>query len=360
MTHPIQHQLATLAGQIKAKATELGFQQCAITHTDLSEEQAGLESWLQQEMHGEMDYLARHTDMRLDPTLLVPGTQRIISVRMDYLPPEVETVKILQQPDKAYVARYTLGRDYHKLMRKRLQTLGHWISEHSPAETSFRPFVDSAPVMERSLARNAGLGWIGKHTLLLNRHAGSWFFLGELFINLPLPVDPPEQKGHCGRCTACLDICPTQAFPAPHVLDARRCISYLTIELKGSIPVELRPLMGNRIFGCDDCQIVCPWNRFAKRSPEDDFKPRHHLDQADLLSLFNWDETTFLKRTEGSAIRRTGYEGWQRNIAVALGNSRGGEQVRQALQQKLASASPLVREHIEWALAELDKSDPAQ
>ncbi|WP_409523406.1 tRNA epoxyqueuosine(34) reductase QueG [Nitrincola sp. MINF-07-Sa-05] len=357
MTHPTRNELDTLAEQIKIWAAELGFQQCAITHTDLSEEKAGLESWLEQGMHGEMDYLDRNTDLRLDPAQLVPGTQRIISVRMDYLPPEVETLKILQQPDKAYVARYTLGRDYHKLMRKRLQTLGKLISEHSPAETSFRPFVDSAPVLERTLARNAGLGWIGKHTLLLNRHAGSWFFLGELFINLPLPIDPPEQNSHCGRCTACLDICPTQAFPAPYVLDARRCISYLTIELKGSIPVELRPLMGNRIFGCDDCQMVCPWNRFAKRSPEDDFKPRHHLDQADLLSLFNWDENTFLQRTEGSAIRRTGHEGWQRNIAVALGNSRGGEQVRQALQQRLASASPLVKEHIEWALAELEKSE---
>lgn len=353
MTQPTPQTLASLADRIKTWAQELGFQQCAITHTDLSAEQTGLESWLAQGMHGEMEYLARHTELRIHPDQLLPGTQRIISVRMDYLPPEVETLRILQQPDKAYVARYTLGRDYHKLVRKRLQALGNLISEHAGAETSFRPFVDSAPVLERPLARNAGLGWIGKHTLLLNRQAGSWFFLGELFINLPLPVDPPELQSHCGRCRACLDICPTRAFPEPYVLDARRCISYLTIELKGAIPVELRPLIGNRIFGCDDCQLVCPWNRFAKRSQEDDFKPRHQLDQADLLSLFNWDETTFLTRTEGSAIRRTGYEGWQRNIAVALGNSRGGEAVVTALKTRLNSASALVREHIEWALERL-------
>ncbi|KDE40564.1 MAG: tRNA epoxyqueuosine(34) reductase QueG [Nitrincola lacisaponensis] len=354
-TPPSTEDLATLALKIKHWAKEFGFQQCAITGTDLSAEAEGLDQWLEQGMQGEMHWLAEHREKRLDASQLLPGTQRIISLRMDYLPPDVQTLHILNNPDKAYIARYTLGRDYHKLMRNRLKQLGLRINQELQQDSIFRPFVDSAPVLERPLARNAGLGWIGKHTLLLNRQAGSWFFLGELFINLPLPLDSPQQESHCGKCTACLDVCPTQAFPRPYVLDARRCISYLTIENKGSIPVSLRSAIGNRIFGCDDCQLVCPWNRFAKHSQEDDFKPRHQLDDIELLTLFRWDEATFLKRTEGSAIRRTGFIGWQRNLAVALGNSRGGSDVEQALEQRLqhADCPDMLREHIQWALQQL-------
>ncbi|SEG86451.1 tRNA epoxyqueuosine(34) reductase QueG [Marinobacterium lutimaris] len=347
--------LESLAQRLKQRARELGFQQCAITLPDASAEAEHLQQWLDTGYQGEMGYLEQHFDKRIDPKLLVPGCERIVMVRMDYLPPETTTLKTLANPDKAYIARYTLGRDYHKLIRKRLKQLGQWLAAEAGDEAAvqFRPFVDSAPVLERPLARNAGIGWIGKHTLLLNRQAGSLFFLGELFTNLPLPIDAPETESHCGRCSACLDICPTKAFPEAGVLDARRCISYLTIEYSGSIPEELRPLMGNRIFGCDDCQLICPWNRFAKRTPEEDFKPRHSLDDVDLLTLFNWDEETFLKNTEGSAIRRTGFEGWQRNLAVALGNSRGGDKVEEALRSRRESVSALVQEHIDWALERL-------
>lgn len=355
--HPLQDtiEMEQLAKQIKAWALELGFAHCGITGTDLSSEAEHLQSWLSEGMQGEMQWLGEHQEKRLDAAKLHPNTQRIISVRMDYLPADVQTLSILENPDKAYIARYTLGRDYHKLMRKRLKALGEKIQSHLQQSLVFRPFVDSAPVLERPIARNAGLGWIGKHTLLLTREAGSWFFLGELFINLPLPLDPPELKSHCGKCTSCLDVCPTQAFPKPYVLDARRCISYLTIEHKGSIPEVLRKPMGNRVFGCDDCQLFCPWNRFAQSSTEDDFKPRHQLDDIDLLTLFKWDEATFLKNTEGSAIRRTGYEGWQRNLAVALGNSTGGEQIIAALEQRLSDqdCSTLLAEHIRWALDQL-------
>ncbi len=351
-------QLDTLAQALKQQAQELGFADCAITLPDASQEADRLQRWLDAGYQGSMDYLNQNVDKRLDPTLLVPGTRRIIMLRMDYLPAETPITGILRDPDKAYVARYTLGRDYHKLIRKRLKQLGQWLdSQVDDVEVRFRPFVDSAPVLERPLARNAGLGWIGKHTLLLNRQAGSWFLLGELFIDLPLPIDPPETESHCGRCSACIDICPTRAFPEPGVLDARRCISYLTIEYRGSIPLELRPLIGNRIFGCDDCQLICPWNRFAKRSDEPDFQPRHNLDQVELLELFEWDEATFLKRTEGSAIRRTGYEGWQRNLAVALGNGRGGEKVMDALRTRRETSSELVQEHIDWALARLSEGE---
>ncbi len=340
--------LHSLAAAVKRRARELGFQQCAITLPDASAEAEHLQAWLDAGYQGEMHYLEQHLDKRLDPRLLHPGTERLILVRMDYLPPEIDTLKALANPDRAYIARYTLGRDYHKLIRKRLQQLGEWLD--SQGGSGSRPFVDSAPVLERPLARNAGLGWIGKHTLLLNRQAGSLFFLGELFTSLPLPIDAPETGQHCGQCSACLDICPTRAFPAPYQLDARRCISYLTIEYRGSIPLELRPLIGNRIFGCDDCQLICPWNRFARRSEESDFTPRHALDRASLLELFRWDEARFLRNTEGSAIRRTGYEGWQRNLAVALGNSRGGPEVIAALQAGRSRVSALVDEHIDWAL----------
>jgi len=352
---PTDSRLQALADGLKVRARELGFQQCAITLPDASMEAEHLRQWLELGYQGEMQYLEQHLDKRLDPRLLVPGAERIVMVRMDYLPPDTSTLRTLADPNKAYIARYTLGRDYHKLIRKRLKQLGQWLQQEAGPEASveFRPFVDSGPVLERPLARNAGIGWVGKHTLILNRTAGSLFFLGELFTNLPLPVDEPETESHCGRCTACLDICPTRAFPEPGVLDARRCISYLTIEYRGSIAPELRPLIGNRIFGCDDCQLICPWNRFAKRSPEEDFKPRHSLDNADLLSLFAWDEETFLRNTEGSAIRRTGFEGWQRNLAVALGNSGGGDAVIHALKARRDDATPLVREHIDWALARL-------
>ncbi len=349
-------QLQQLSLALKEKARELGFHDCAITLPDASAESESYTRWLEAGYQADMAYLNENLDKRFDPTLLLPGTRRIIMLRMDYLPTEAPITGVLRNPDKAYIARYTLGRDYHKLMRKRLKQLGQWFnSQIEGIEVQFRPFVDSAPVLERPLARNAGLGWIGKHTLLLNRHAGSWFLLGELFINLPLPVDAPETEQHCGRCRACLDVCPTNAFPEPYVLDARRCISYLTIEHKGSIPHELRPLMGNRIFGCDDCQLICPWNRFARRSSEPDFQPRHGLDTASLLELFLWDETTFLKRTEGSAIRRTGYEGWQRNLAVALGNSNGGDAVMEALRNRRATASEMLIEHIDWALQQLSE-----
>ncbi|MFY0677983.1 MAG: tRNA epoxyqueuosine(34) reductase QueG [Neptuniibacter sp.] len=348
--------LSQLANDIKNWAKELGFQQCGITDCDLSSEKEHYTSWLEQNFHGEMSYLENHLDKRFEADLLVPGSQRIICVRMDYLPPSTEALNNLSNDEQAYVSRYTLGRDYHKLIRKRLTELGKKIDK-AVGGSVFRAFVDSAPILERPLAEKAGIGWRGKHTLVLNRSAGSMFFLGELFIDLPLPIDPPETESHCGKCTACLDVCPTNAFPEPNVLDARRCISYLTIELKGSIPEELRPLMGNRIFGCDDCQLICPWNRFSNFTEEQDFHPRQKLDKSSLLELFEWTEEEFLKRTEGSAIRRTGYIGWLRNIAVALGNSSGGELIEKALEQKLGHPSEIVREHTEWALAQLHKTE---
>jgi epoxyqueuosine reductase len=279
----------------------------------------------------------------------VPGTLRVVSLRMDYLSGDTRMAQLLAQPEKAYVSRYALGRDYHKLIRKRVQQLADKIqAEIGPF--GFRAFVDSAPVLEKAIAEQAGLGWIGKNTLVLNRKAGSYFFLAELFVDLPLPVDPPHATEHCGRCSACLDICPTNAFVGPYVLDARRCISYLTIELKGAIPQELRPLIGNRVFGCDDCQIVCPWNRFARPSGESDFKPRHNLDNAELAELFMWDEGKFLSSTEGSPLRRTGYENWLRNLAVGLGNAPSTIPVLEALKARREYPSELVREHVEWAL----------
>jgi len=351
--------LSQLANDIKNWAKELGFQQCGITDCDLSSEKKHYTSWLEQNFHGEMSYLENHLDKRFEADLLVPGSQRIICVRMDYLPPSTEALNNLSNDEQAYVSRYTLGRDYHKLIRKRLTELGKKIDK-TVGGNAFRAFVDSAPILERPLAEKAGIGWRGKHTLILNRSAGSMFFLGELFIDLPLPIDPPETENHCGKCTACLDVCPTNAFPEPNVLDARRCISYLTIELKGSIPEELRPLMGNRIFGCDDCQLICPWNRFSNFTEEQDFHPRQKLDKSSLLELFEWTEEEFLKRTEGSAIRRTGYIGWLRNIAVALGNSSGGELIEAALQKKLEYPSEIVREHVEWALKQLQNGEAPQ
>jgi epoxyqueuosine reductase len=308
-----------------------------------------------------MGFLADHFEKRIDPKQLVDGTLRVIMVRMDYLPSDVKFTSILANPNKGYIARYALGRDYHKLIRNRLKHLGQWLEESCEQSIKFRPFVDSAPILERPLARDAGLGWVGKHTLLLNRSAGSWFFLGSLFIDLPLPIDTPESETHCGKCTACMDICPTNAFPAPYVLDARRCISYLTIEHRGSIPEELRPLMGNRIFGCDDCQLICPWNRFAKHTNEKDFSPRHQLDNQDLLELFSWSEEEFLAKTEGSAIRRTGYQGWRRNIAIALGNS-GDPKALEAIKSAVDAQNdtPMVQEHFLWALNQLSSDSAIQ
>jgi epoxyqueuosine reductase len=342
----------TLAEKVKAWGLELGFQQVGISDTDLDEHEARLLKWLEAGRHGGMEYMARHGTKRARPAELLPGTLRVISVRMDYHPPGArESWSVIGDPSLGFVSRYALGRDYHKLMRNRLQKLASRI-EREVGPFGYRAFVDSAPVLEKALAEKSGLGWIGKHTNLLSREAGSWFFLGELYTNLPLPADPPGEA-HCGTCTACMDICPTGAIVAPYQLDARLCISYLTIEHKGPIPEQLRPLMGNRIYGCDDCQLVCPWNRFAQPSAEADFRARHGLDAPSLVALFSWDESTFLARTEGSAIRRIGHERWLRNLAVALGNGEPGTGAVEALESRTDHPSPVVREHTGWALARL-------
>ncbi len=347
----IDHQ--TLASLIKAWSMELGFQQTGITGIDLGEDEDRLLEWLDKQRHGEMGYMERHGTRRSRPADLEAGTLRVISVRMDYFPVEVANAdKILENNNKAYVSRYALGRDYHKLLRKRLQKLADKI-EKSTGKFGYRVFVDSAPVLEKALARNSGLGWIGKHTNLINRHAGSWFFLGEIYTDLPLPVDPVYKENYCGSCTACMDVCPTQAIVAPFQVDARRCISYLTIELRTAIPEEFRSAIGNRIYGCDDCQLVCPWNKYASPTTEADFAVRNDLDSSDLITLFQWTEEEFLKKTEGSAIRRIGYESWLRNIAVALGNSEASESVLMALRQRENYDSELVREHVSWALNSL-------
>jgi len=347
MTSP--HSPDQLAEQIRDWAAALGFQQLGITSTALADDEARLNQWLAGDFHGDMDYMARHGSKRSHPEELVPGTVRVISVRMDYLPDEdTPPAQLLEQTELAYVSRYALGRDYHKLMRRRLQQLADKIATaHGPF--GYRAFVDSAPVLEKPLARNAGLGWIGKHTNLINQDAGSWFFLGELLTDLPLPVDTPATE-HCGSCTACIDVCPTAAIIGPFQLDARRCISYLTIELKGSIPEEFRPLIGNRVYGCDDCQLFCPWNKFAQPTAESDFMPRHGLEAARLTDLFAWNEAEWLEKMAGSAIRRIGYEQWLRNIAVALGNAPASTDVINALRLREQDSSELVREHVRWAL----------
>jgi epoxyqueuosine reductase len=347
-TRLIDH--AALARDIKSWGHELGFQYIGITDTDLGRHEVHLERWLAAGRHGDMDYMQRHGSRRTHPAELVPGTVRVISARMDYWPGAAMPIQeILEEPARAFVSRYALGRDYHKLLRSRLQKLADHIATRV-GPFGYRVFTDSAPVLEKALAEKAGLGWIGKHTNLIDAKTGSWFFLGELFTDLPLPPDEPASN-HCGSCQACLDVCPTQAIVAPYELDARRCISYLTIELRGPIPEELRPLIGNRIYGCDDCQLVCPWNKFARPTPEPDFAPRHGLDAATLIELFRWSETEFLTNTEGSAIRRIGYDCWLRNIAVALGNAPHSEAVIVALRARLPAASALVAEHIHWALA---------
>ncbi|MBI1282755.1 MAG: tRNA epoxyqueuosine(34) reductase QueG [Thiobacillus sp.] len=344
-----EHDLTRLAQQIKQWGYELGFAAVGIGDCELNSAETGLIAWLAQGFHGEMDYMAVHGVKRSRPAVLVPGTLRIISARLDYFPPAAaDPHAMLSDADAAYVSRYALGRDYHKVLRNRLQTLAEKITAEV-GEHHFRVFTDSAPVLEVELATKSGLGWRGKHTLLLNRQHGSWFFLGEIYTDLPLPVDAPE-AGHCGSCEACLDICPTQAIVAPYHLDARRCISYLTIELKGSIPLELRPLLGNRIYGCDDCQLVCPWNRFAQTATLPDFGVRNGLDSARLADLFFWSEADFNERLAGSPIRRIGHERWLRNIAVALGNASRSPEIVSALGSRLEHPSALVREHVAWAL----------
>ena len=328
---------------------ELGFQQIAITGTDLSRDEAALLAWLDAGCHGELGYMARHGLRRARPAELVPGTIRVISARMNYRRGGADPRAVLGNPELGYVSRYALGRDYHKVIRRRLQRLADHI-ESEVGAFGYRAFTDSAPVMEKPLARNAGLGWIGKHTNLINRTAGSWFFLGELYTDLPLDVDAPGND-HCGTCRACIDACPTGAIVAPYRLDARLCISYLTIELHGPIPEDLRPLVGNRIFGCDDCQLVCPWNRFSAAGTETDFDPRHGLDGAALAALFAWTRDDYEERTRGMALRRLGYERWLRNIAVALGNAPPSRTVKAALASRRDHPSALVREHVAWAMA---------
>jgi len=342
--------MKVLADDIRQWGRELGFQRVGFADTDLAEHERRLQEWLDAGHHGEMRYMQKHGTRRSRPGELVPGTIRVISARMDYLPGQGEPIEaVLEDRAAAFVSRYALGRDYHKLMRQRLQRLAARIGEAAGA-FGYRVFVDSAPVLEKALAEKAGLGWIGKHSNLLSREAGSWFFLGEIFTDLPLPADRPS-RNHCGDCTRCLDICPTQAIVAPYTVDARRCISYLTIELRGPIPEAFRPLLGNRIYGCDDCQLVCPWNRFAQYTAEADFAPRHGLDSAGLIELFAWTEEQFLARTEGSAIRRIGHACWLRNIAVALGNAPTTREVTNALQRRASHPSEMVREHVHWALS---------
>ncbi|EIP0122155.1 tRNA epoxyqueuosine(34) reductase QueG [Vibrio alginolyticus] len=338
-----------LAQQIKVWGKELGFQKVGICDVDLSEHEAALQKWLDAGYHGSMDWMARHGMMRARPHELLPGTVRVISVRMDYLPPEAQFASNLANKSHAYISRYALGRDYHKLVRKQLNKLGKLI-EQEVGQYGYRPFVDSAPILERPLAQKAGLGWTGKHSLILDQDCGSWFFLGELLVDLPLPVDEPSVD-QCGKCKACITSCPTQAIIEDKVVDARRCISYLTIEFDGVIPEEFRKPMGNRIYGCDDCQLVCPWNRYADITEQDDFHRRDSFKNPDLVDMFNWDEATFLKNMEGSAIRRIGHIQWLRNIAVALGNAEYSQRIIDALESRQGE-NKLLDEHIKWALTE--------
>lgn len=340
--------LLELAIRLKEWGKELGFQQIGVSDIDLSQAERRLSDWLSRQFHGEMHYMQHHGLKRSRPSDLVAGTVRVISARMDYLPEDQKSSDaLLDHPSRAYVSRYALGRDYHRVMRSKLKALAKKIEDVTGA-FGHRVFVDSAPVLEKPLAEKAGLGWIGKHTNLINKDAGSWFFLGELYTDLPLPVDVPEES-HCGSCRACLDVCPTGAIVGPYELDARRCISYLTIELKGSIPNEFRKSIGNRIYGCDDCQIFCPWNKFAKPSNESDFTPRHGLDTSKLTELFGWSEETWLAKTQGSAIRRIGYKQWLRNIAVALGNAESTPEVVDALNARANTGDDVVDEHVRWA-----------
>ena len=348
--HPYGNaEMIDLKSKVIAWCGELGFQQTGITDIELSQAESHLADWLRDKFHGSMDYMERHGNKRSRPAELVPGTLRVISVRMDYFPESQDAAKQrLDDGHSAYISRYALGRDYHKTLRGRLRALARRIEEDI-GEFGYRVFVDSAPVLEKALAQKAGIGWVGKHTNIIHDKAGSWFFLGELYTDLPLPVDTPSES-HCGSCTACIDVCPTDAITGPYQLDARRCISYLTIEMRAAIPVEFRKAMGNRIYGCDDCQIFCPWNKFAKPSAEGDFAPRHGLDSAELVDLFAWTEQTWLDKTEGSAIRRVGYESWLRNIAVALGNAETTPEVVAALEAQIDTPLNILAEHVTWAL----------
>jgi epoxyqueuosine reductase len=349
-----------LSQQLQVWARELGFQQLAVSDIQLDTAESHLLNWLQKGCHGEMAYMQRHGTKRSRPGELEPGTLSVISLRMDYFPPDATPVKtLLKSPELGLISRYATGRDYHKLIRKRLQKLVDKMQAEIGA-FGYRVFTDSAPVLEKALAENAGLGWIGKHTNLINRQAGSWFFLSEIYTDLPLPTNQTPTENHCGSCQACIDICPTQAIVAPYQLDARRCISYLTIELKSAIPIEFRKAIGNHIYGCDDCQLVCPWNRFARPSDEKDFEVRHGLDAPELLALFAWSENEFLQKMQGSAIRRIGYMQWLRNIAVAIGNIAPKNeshrlQLLQALKDKRSLVNEMVQEHIDWALGELQQ-----
>lgn len=344
---------------IQAWSYELGFADCGFSNIQLDDYIQRLESWLAAGYNGDMNWIVDSLQQRQNPQRLVPHTITVISVRMNYFSPETQPLQVLENSDKAYIARYALGRDYHKLMRKRIAQLADKIRHYlekvqtkSDLSLTQRPFVDSGPVLEKPFAEKAGLGWIGKNSLLINKRQGSMFFLGELLTSLEFQQDKPVEDS-CGKCKACLNICPTDAFPQPYVLDAKRCIAYLTIEYKGVIEASLRDKMGNRVFGCDDCQLVCPWNRYAQSTTENDFKPRHQLDNSDLLTLFNWSEDEFLEKTAGSAIRRTGYESWQRNLAIGLGNGKPYSEVINQLSNRRQYASTLVTEHIDWALHKL-------
>lgn len=340
-----------LAADIKRWGQALGFAEVGITDTDLQHAEVEHQQWIDKGFHGDMDYMAKHGTKRTRPAELVPNTIRVISARLDYKPPQAkDSWQVMEDGQQAFISRYALGRDYHKVMRQKLQQLCNQIKQ-VVSDAEYRVFTDSAPVLEVALAEKAGLGWRGKHTLLINKNHGSWFFIGEIYTNLPLPIDPPA-SAHCGTCNACLDICPTQAIVAPYEVDARRCISYLTIELKTAIPVALRPLIGNRVYGCDDCQLICPWNKFAEVTAEQDFHVRHGLDDISLVDCFGWSEAEFQTKMAGSAIYRIGYEQWLRNIAVGLGNAPTSPEIIEALETRKDDVSPLVREHVVWALSQ--------
>lgn len=340
-----------LAADIKRWGQALGFTEIGITDTDLQHAEVEHQQWIDKGFHGDMDYMAKHGTKRTRPAELVPNTIRVISARLDYKPPQAkDSWQVIEDGQQAFISRYALGRDYHKVMRNKLQQLSDRIAK-AVSHVEYRVFTDSAPVLEVALAEKAGLGWRGKHTLLINKNHGSWFFIGEIYTNLPLPIDPPA-SAHCGTCNACLDICPTQAIVAPYEVDARRCISYLTIELKTAIPVALRPLIGNRVYGCDDCQLICPWNKFAEVTAEQDFHVRHGLDDISLVTCFGWSESEFQTKMAGSAIYRIGYTQWLRNIAVGLGNAPTSPEIIQALEMRKDDISPLVREHVAWALSQ--------
>ena len=341
--------LTTLAADIKRWGHDLGFADIGFADTDLANAETEHQAWIKKGFHGDMDYMAKHGTKRTRPAELIPNTRTVITVRLDYLPPKAkDSWETMQDGEKAFISRYALGRDYHKVMRNKLQKLCDKIIENVP-EFEFRVFTDSAPVLEVALAEKAGLGWRGKHTLLINKDRGSWFFLGEIYTNLSLPIDT-KATNHCGTCSACIDICPTRAITAPYEVDARRCISYLTIELKTAIPVEFRPLIGNRVYGCDDCQLVCPWNKFAEITTEPDFNVRNGLDDISLIECFGWSEAEFAQKMAGSAIYRIGYTQWLRNIAVGLGNAPSSPEVISALKTRQNDESLMLREHVEWAL----------